>query len=68
MEEFNQWFNDGNACKVGANKYVEQSTQYKKYFTLEELITFYKKEYKNNLKSISYGKTKRIRTLAIQSI
>jgi hypothetical protein len=48
MESFNQWFNDGNAVKVGANKYVEQSTQYRKYFTLEELITFYKKEYLNN--------------------
>jgi len=47
MESFNQWFNDGNAVKVGANKYVEQSTQYEKYFTLSELITFYKKEYLN---------------------
>jgi hypothetical protein len=48
MEDFNKWFNDGNAIKIGVDKYVEQTTQYRKHFTLSELITFYKKEYLNN--------------------
>ena len=45
MKEFNKWYNDGNAIKIGVDKYVEQTTQYQKVFTLEELIEFFKKEY-----------------------
>ena len=48
MKEFNEWFNDGNAVKIGFDKYVEQTTQYKVEFTLEELIKFFKKEYLQN--------------------
>ena len=45
MKEFNKWFNDGNAIKIGFDRYVEQTTQYKKEFTLRELIKFFNKEY-----------------------
>ncbi|MFL0137707.1 hypothetical protein [Tenacibaculum maritimum] len=43
--QFNEWFNDGNAVKVGVDKYKEQTTQYKKIFTLNELELFFIKEY-----------------------
>jgi hypothetical protein len=45
MEGFVKWFKDGNACKIGKDKYLEQTTQYKKVFTFAELKEFYRKEY-----------------------
>jgi len=45
MQDFNKWFNDGNAVKIGANKYKEQSTQWKKVFSLDELKAFYINEF-----------------------
>ena len=49
-QEFNDWFNDGNAIKVADDEYVEQTTQWRKKFTLDELKTFFKKEF------LSYNK------------
>ena len=39
------WMNDGNAIKVGEDTYIEQTTQWKKKFTKEELTKFFIKEY-----------------------
>jgi hypothetical protein len=25
MKEFNEWFNDGNAIKIGVDQYIEQT-------------------------------------------
>lgn len=43
-ELFQKWFEE-NALKIGPDKYVEQLTQHQKEFTLQELKTFYIKEY-----------------------
>jgi hypothetical protein len=45
-EEILEWMRDDNVERVGDNTYIEQTTQWKKKFTLEELIKFYIKEYK----------------------
>jgi hypothetical protein len=45
LEDFNNWIKEGNAVKIGANIYIEQTTQYKKHFSLDELKQFYIKEY-----------------------
>ena len=45
-EEILEWMRDGNVERVGDNTYIEQTTQWKTKFTLEELIKFYIKEYK----------------------
>ncbi|BBI90593.1 hypothetical protein HYO65_gp201 [Tenacibaculum phage PTm1] len=44
-QAFNEWFNDGNAVKVGVDKYLEQTTQYRTTFTLRELELFFIREY-----------------------
>lgn len=46
-EDFKKWFADGNAEKIGTNKYIEQTTQWKKIFSFNELKKFYIKEYLN---------------------
>jgi hypothetical protein len=38
---------DGNVEQLGDNVYVEQTTQWKKKFTLVELVAFYIKEYRS---------------------
>jgi len=45
-EEILEWMKDGNVERVSDNTYIEQTTQWKKKFTLEELIKFYIKEFK----------------------
>jgi hypothetical protein len=45
-EEILEWMRDGNVEREGDNTYIEQTTQWKKKFTLEELIKFYIKEFK----------------------
>ena len=45
-EEILEWMKDGNVERVGDSTYIEQTTQWKKKFTLEELIKFYIKEFK----------------------
>ena len=46
-QEFKEWMDDGNVEKLGDNVYVEQTTQWKKKFTLVELVAFYIKEYRS---------------------
>ncbi len=46
-QEFKEWMDDGNVEKLGDNVYVEQTTQWKKKFTLTELVAFYIKEYRS---------------------
>ena len=43
--DFKAWMEDGNVTKVGDNKYLEQTTQYRKEFTLDELKAFFKREF-----------------------
>jgi len=45
-EEILDWMKDGNVERISGNTYIEQTTQWKKKFTLEELIKFYIKEFK----------------------
>jgi len=44
-EEFKEWMDDGNAEKIGEDTYIEQTTQWRREFTLTELIEFYVEEY-----------------------
>ena len=46
-EEFKEWMDDGNVEQLGDNVYVEQTTQWRKKFTLVELVAFYIKEYRS---------------------
>ena len=39
------WMNDGNVEKIGEDTYIEQTTQWKKEFTMVELEKFYIKEF-----------------------
>lgn len=48
QNDFNKWFNDGNAMRTKEGYYIEQSTQWKKRFTYKELKAFYIKEYLND--------------------
>lgn len=45
-EEIKAWIEDGNAHHLCGGVYIEQTTQWRKLFTEEELIEFYNKEYK----------------------
>ncbi len=42
---FNEWIADGNAVETEKGVWLEQTTQYRKKFTYEELQNFFKKEY-----------------------
>ena len=46
-KEMITWIKDGNVVKVSKNRYIEQTTQWKKLFTKTELIKFFIKEFKN---------------------
>ena len=46
-EMMKDWMNNGNVIKVGEDTYIEQTTQWKKKFTKEELTKFFIKEYLN---------------------
>ena len=46
MKEFNEWANGGNVEKISDNVYIEHTTQWRKNFTLIELIEFYTKQIK----------------------
>lgn len=39
------WIADGNVERIGEDTYVEQTTQWRKKFTMEELMEFYLKEF-----------------------
>ena len=45
-KEFKDWMEDGNVEKIGEDAYIEQTTQWRKKFTMSELIGFYNKEYR----------------------
>ena len=42
------WMNDGNVEKIGEDTYIEQTTQWRKEFTMVELEKFYMKEFIEN--------------------
>jgi len=46
--QFKEWVEDGNVAKIDDNTYLEQTTQWTKKFTLDELKTFFKREYLSN--------------------
>ena len=46
-EEMITWMKAGNVVKVSKNRYIEQTTQWKKLFTKKELINFFIREFKN---------------------
>ena len=46
-EEMITWMKAGNVVKVSKNRYLEQTTQWRKLFTKTELINFFIKEFKN---------------------
>jgi hypothetical protein len=45
-EEILEWMKDGNVERIADNTYIEQTTQWRRKFTLEELIKFYIREFK----------------------
>lgn len=49
VEEFNEdmlaWIADDNVIEIGENAYTEQTTQWRKVFTKQELIDFFIREY-----------------------
>ena len=45
MKIFKEWIADGNAVETEKGVWLEQTTQYRKKFTYEELQNFFKKEY-----------------------
>ena len=40
------WIEDGNVEMIGEDTYIEQTTQWRKKFTMSELIRFYNREYR----------------------
>jgi len=46
--KFRRWVKSDNVVKIEEDLYLEQTTQYNKKFTLEELYKFYQKEYGTN--------------------
>ncbi len=47
-KQIKEYIKDGNAFQVSENVYLEQTTQYRKKFTLLELKQFYYNEYLKN--------------------
>jgi len=44
-EEFKEWMDSDNVEYMGEDTYIEQTTQWRREFTLTELIEFYVEEY-----------------------
>ena len=44
--KFKKWLKSDNVIKLGKNKYLEHTTQWRGEFTKKELKQFFKKEYK----------------------
>ena len=44
-QQFKEWIADGNAIKVDTNKYKEQTTQWRRIFTYQQLKDFFIQEY-----------------------
>lgn len=45
MKEFLNWIDDGNAYETKDGIWLEQTTQYRKKFTYDQLQRFFKREY-----------------------
>ena len=45
LADFQAWIDDGNAIEKAPGVWVEQTTQYRKEFTFDELKLFFKQEY-----------------------
>ena len=45
LVDFEAWIEDGNAFEKAPDVWVEQTTQYRIEFTLDELKMFFKREY-----------------------
>ena len=48
LKDFQSWINDGNAFETRQGVWVEQTTQWRKEFTLASLKAFFTNEYLNN--------------------
>lgn len=46
-KEMLDWMKDGNAVRVSNDRYLEQTSQWKRIFTKQELIKFFNREFKN---------------------
>ena len=46
--DFIEWLNSDNVIKQDNNTYLEQTTQYRKLFTYNEIFKFFIKEYSTN--------------------
>ena len=46
-KEMLDWMKDGNAVRVSNDRYLEQTSQWKRIFTKHELIKFFNREFKN---------------------
>ncbi len=46
-QEMIDWIEDGNVVKVSNDRYLEQTSQWKRLFTKLELIEYFNKEFKN---------------------
>ncbi len=45
LQDFDDWIEDGNAYEIEDGIWVEQTTQYRRKFTLEQLQMFFKQEF-----------------------
>ena len=46
-QEMIDWIEDGNVVRVSNDRYLEQTSQWKRLFTKLELIEYFNKEFKN---------------------
>jgi hypothetical protein len=46
------WIEDGNVEMIGEDTYVEQTTQWRKKFSMSELIRFYLKEFLDDTEEV----------------
>jgi hypothetical protein len=65
QEQFDEWIEDGNAHKNKNGKWTEQTTQWKKEFTLNELKAFFKREFLSYAKGGGVKKTKSMRDIDV---
>ena len=45
VQNYGQWINGGDVEKIGEDTYIEQTTQWSKKFTEDELMQFFVREY-----------------------
>tara|TARA_R110000796_G_scaffold58413_5_gene134958 strand:+ start:40933 stop:41076 length:144 start_codon:yes stop_codon:yes gene_type:complete len=44
--DFNKWVDSDNVVQIGVDEYKEQTSQWKKVFTKDELFKFFLKEFR----------------------